>query len=315
MKRHIQEPGIRKWSGNDLLDLQGEPLKILDGFFSQWGDCVICGCKAEGMTIGSGLASIGGYVLPVSASEVRVWPVYLVAAEEHIQREYADDVVRDVVVRRYAEMVYTRPADDTPYIIIEEDGGTGFFEGLQAAWLTAMRNTLSSYGSRIRELQETDAVIADAIDTLIAANLEEDARLSVLEAWIPTELDHVPGAEDDGYGVGMEVWVAGEDGERTFYKCHDNTEGAAVWKIVGVGAGSCKCQPLTADDILAVIEGRPIDDDDEDDGGSYGSCDCGPLTIEDILAVIGGLSVRELADSSGAQLLTSDGMILKTKNQ
>lgn len=44
MKRHVQEPGVRKWSGNDLLELQGEGLTIADGFFSQYGNCVICGC-------------------------------------------------------------------------------------------------------------------------------------------------------------------------------------------------------------------------------------------------------------------------------
>ena len=37
MKRHVQFPGIRKWSGDDLMELQGEGLSIADRFFSQYG--------------------------------------------------------------------------------------------------------------------------------------------------------------------------------------------------------------------------------------------------------------------------------------
>lgn len=33
MKRHVQFPGIRKWSGDDLMELQGEGLSIADRFF------------------------------------------------------------------------------------------------------------------------------------------------------------------------------------------------------------------------------------------------------------------------------------------
>lgn len=27
MKRHIQQPGVRQWAGEDLIELQAEPLK------------------------------------------------------------------------------------------------------------------------------------------------------------------------------------------------------------------------------------------------------------------------------------------------
>ena len=79
----------------------------MDEFFSQWGDCVICGCEVTEQAIGAGLVSIGGYTLPLAASEITVFPAYLVADAEHIQREYADGVVRGIALRRFAKIVYS----------------------------------------------------------------------------------------------------------------------------------------------------------------------------------------------------------------
>ena len=136
MKRHVQEPGVRKWSGNDLLELQGEGLAVADGFFSQYGNCVICGCQVKENSIAAGLVSIGGMVLPLQAVEtVEVFPVYLVKAEEHIQREYADDVVRDIAVKYFAKVVQVKP-EDGDCVEIQEAGAATFFDKVNAVWLT-----------------------------------------------------------------------------------------------------------------------------------------------------------------------------------
>ena len=136
MKRHVQEPGVRKWSGNDLLELQGEGLAVADGFFSQYGNCVICGCQVKENSIAAGLVSIGGMVLPLQAVEtVEVFPAYLVKAEEHIQREYADDVVRDIAVKYFAKVVQVKP-EDGDCIEIQEAGAATFFDKVNAVWLT-----------------------------------------------------------------------------------------------------------------------------------------------------------------------------------
>lgn len=133
MKRQVQLPGVKKWSGGDLLDLQNEPLKVVDEFFSQWGDCVICGCEVTEQAIGAGLVSIGGYTLPLAASEITVFPAYLVADTEHIQREYADGVVRDIALRRFAKIVYSEPAAGTAFIEVTANGAPGFFDGIKRA--------------------------------------------------------------------------------------------------------------------------------------------------------------------------------------
>lgn len=318
MKRHVQEPGIRKWSGNDLLDLQGEPLKILDAFFSQWGDCVICGCETTKDTLAAGLVSIDGLTLPVLPTEVKVWPIYLIAAEEHVQREYADDVVRDIAVNRYADVVYTKPDTGVAFIEIAEEGPKGFFEGMRALWLTGIKNALALYKEQITNLKTADTNMSNAISDLTKSDVAKGKRILALESWLPKELDHIPNAGDDTYGIGQEVWVENGDGSRTFYKCHDNTEGAAVWKESGTGSGgsgtdssgtTCNCDSLSKEDILAILEGRDIEDGDND-----GDCDCEPLSYDDIMEVLGTLSPKVLAGSDGMTIISADGNILKTKN-
>ena len=37
MKRHFQTVGVRNWAGDDLVELQSEPLAALDAFFSECG--------------------------------------------------------------------------------------------------------------------------------------------------------------------------------------------------------------------------------------------------------------------------------------
>ena len=265
MKRHVQEPGVRKWSGNDLLDLQSEPLRVIDEFFAQWGDCVICGCAVSEDSIGAGLVSIGGLTLPLAAAEVTTWPIYLVADAEHIQREYADDVVRDIALRRFARVVYSEPAEGTAFIRITDGGAIGFFDGMRASWLTDLTEriaalqgtdrthngqisllqeqvalisqTTTQHGNAIDTLESACTILARAIDGLDSANAQEESRISVLENMAPCEIDHVPGTADDSYAIGQEVWFVNADGTKTFYKCHSNAAGAAVWHESGEGSG------------------------------------------------------------------------------
>lgn len=265
MKRQVQETGVRKWSGNDLLDLQNEPLRVLDDYFGQWGDCVICGCDVSGNTIGAGLVSIGGLTLPLAETEVATWPAYLVADVEHVQREYADDVVRDIALRCFAKAVYTEPEEGTAFVEVTSDGAVHFSDRMKASWLTELKNCVATlqgtdrthtqqiadlvqqalaltqatgqHGSQISALQLADTVLAQSIDNLAAENRAEESRIGALENRAPREIDHVPGVADDGYAIGQEVWLENPDGTKTFYKCHSNAPGAAVWRESGEGSG------------------------------------------------------------------------------
>ena len=229
MKRHVQYPGIRKWSGDDLIELQSEGLLVTDKFFSQYGNCVITGCEVSENGISSGLVSIGGMIMPFEAvTGIEVFPVYLVKDEKHVQREYADDVVRDIVVEYYAKKVQEKPAGE--YIEVAADGVPRFFDSLQTTWLTEILN-------KLKELAKTDDDIWKAIKVLQEFDVKAGDRLTKLEKKMVSFLDHKPTVTDDGYDIGVEVWTTAENGAKTFWKCHDNTKGAAVWKPSGEGGG------------------------------------------------------------------------------
>lgn len=221
MKRHVQYQGIRKWSGDDLLELQSEPLRVLDNFFAQWGNCVICGCVPSDNAISAGLVSIGGLTLPLAASAVASWPIYLVAAETHIQRDYADDVVRDIAVSRYAKIQTSQPSGSVSFLTIERNGNHGFLENMHAAWLTTLlQNVVTLQGDSSRHNGQ--------ISTLQEADTAKGRRITALEDVRTVEIDHVPTQYDDNYAIGQEVWHLGANG-KTFYRCYDNSPGFAVW--------------------------------------------------------------------------------------
>jgi len=44
MKEYVQKPGVRPWHGDELVNLQGEPLAVTQTFFSKYGAFVMSGC-------------------------------------------------------------------------------------------------------------------------------------------------------------------------------------------------------------------------------------------------------------------------------
>lgn len=122
MKRHTQLPGIRKWSGDDLIELQSETLAVLDQFFGHYGDMVITGCVVNkaAKTISSGLVALTGKdhegkdtfkVCPFAgATGVEVFPVYLALKYTEITRDYEDAAVKPIARHYEAEMLKVLPA-------------------------------------------------------------------------------------------------------------------------------------------------------------------------------------------------------------
>lgn len=255
MKRHVQYPGVRKWSGDDLLELQGEGLSIADSFFSQYGNCVICGCSVFDGNISAGLVTIGGIVMSFEAvTGVEVFPVYLVKDEKHIQREYADDVVRDIAIEYYAKMVQQKP-NGGQFVEISKDSTTTFFDGISPKWRLDIM-------ARLKELANTDKLIQKAIPTKLS-QLENDnntvrdasyvhtdnnytsaekARLARFN-FVPT-LDHEPGDNDLTFTdkEGLHSFLVGDMArvldtkteEYVFWQLYDITSNRkALWKKVG----------------------------------------------------------------------------------
>lgn len=112
MKRHVQSPGIRKWSGNDLLDLQDQTLSVLDAFYSQFGNGVISGCKIDGLNISPGWVVVNGMILKFEGATVETLPVYLIRHEESLEREYADNNVKPIAII-YTAVISYQPSENS----------------------------------------------------------------------------------------------------------------------------------------------------------------------------------------------------------
>lgn len=87
MKIQIQKSDARPWFGKDFTNIQDEIFYVIEGFFSQYGNCVIQGCNISGSTIGGGIVGLNGFDINGDSvyklakfnglSNVLSWPIYL----------------------------------------------------------------------------------------------------------------------------------------------------------------------------------------------------------------------------------------------
>ena len=54
MKEHVQDYGVRKWAGDDLIELQSEPLSALQALVAPYASCILQGCELETVPDGNG---------------------------------------------------------------------------------------------------------------------------------------------------------------------------------------------------------------------------------------------------------------------
>lgn len=265
MKRHVQEPGVRKWSGDDLLELQGEPLAVLDQFFGQYGDMVIKGCEIdqEAGTVSAGLVAISGKdaegkdaykVCPFrGATGVKVFPCYLALKYTEFTRDYDDTVVRPIAYQYEAELLTVKPTD-RPYLDLSVGGRVQFLDVIQDALHRFVSDDDRKKWDAKATAGHTHAIATEKIAGFMgvldrkktdklgaiedyAAGDTVAGKVGVLEKKMPGLIDHDPGPTDYNYYVGSEVWTVREDGSKRFWRCHDNTKDAAIWKPSGEGGG------------------------------------------------------------------------------
>lgn len=147
MRRHVQGIGIRYWSGQDLLDLQHESLRIHDDFFGALPMHVVSGCEVTTVAgsrynIAAGLVMLRGKdqdgndvrrVVPFAGRENTILPVYLKLAFTMVDRGYKSGGVKPIYYDFHAVAVTVKPGADTPYLEITKNGGTSFPDALQDA--------------------------------------------------------------------------------------------------------------------------------------------------------------------------------------
>lgn len=146
MKRHTQQPGIRQWAGEDLLELQSEPLKALDGFFEEYGPCVIKGCHLTDngdstYNLSPGLVALAGTdaagnatfkVVPFAGIDALPLPVYLTLTHSVVERPYINGQVKPIAYDYRAGVSAIRP-DSGEYLELSVDSIPRFVDVIQNA--------------------------------------------------------------------------------------------------------------------------------------------------------------------------------------
>lgn len=143
MKEQVQKTGVRKWAGQDLVDLQREPLAAITALFEEYVSCIIKGCdviqKGTTYTITPGMVALSGVdqngqttfkVAPFAGVDGVTLPVYLTLTYSIVERPYADLKVKPIAYDFRATATGVRPTD-RPYIEIGTAGGTRFVDAIQ----------------------------------------------------------------------------------------------------------------------------------------------------------------------------------------
>ena len=135
MKRHVQYTGVRRWAGDDLVELQSEVFKVLDTFFALYGNIIISGCEVVGDVIKPGIVGLRGLdsennevfkVVPFAGrNQGDTFPVYLKLDYETVQREYGDGQIKPVAYNYFATLSNTVPENEN-YITLNRTGNKRF---------------------------------------------------------------------------------------------------------------------------------------------------------------------------------------------
>ncbi|MCG8701145.1 MAG: hypothetical protein MI922_24035 [Bacteroidales bacterium] len=137
MKRQVQLDGIRRWYGDDFIDLQNELYTALESMYEPMGNMIIKGCelvdKSDNLfNISAGI--VGLYykdgdtynykicrIYPMETDFSLDTPQYIVLDSRDIDRIYGDNETRAVVNEIYATITDTAPTDNKLYITLSAD--------------------------------------------------------------------------------------------------------------------------------------------------------------------------------------------------
>lgn len=186
MRRHIQDIGVRKFFGEDLIELQGEGFKILDAFFGQYGNAILEGVEITATEGGlfnlskgivglsvidpkTGLGTIK--IMPFAGATDIVLPAYLTAVVEPITRVYGDNKVKPIAYNYKAEVRGVAP--ETPYIEVAETETVRFVDIILAF---ANNYTDASKDDTLNNVEIKDAAVLRS-----AKEHTKETELSVLD--------------------------------------------------------------------------------------------------------------------------------------
>lgn len=138
MKEHFQDYGARKWAGDDLIELQSEPLAALQALVSPYAPCIVSGCETRaddggGYTVSAGLVALPGKdvkgndcVKIVRTDSIAMADnnqvCYLTLQHQTLTRTYGDGTSKAIAYNYVAQQTTIKP-EDAPYLEIAANGG------------------------------------------------------------------------------------------------------------------------------------------------------------------------------------------------
>lgn len=136
MKKQVQQPGVRKWFGDDFISMQNELFSVLEGFFGNYGQqFILSGCIVNGNDISAGIVGLidgtGFHLCSFSGVQGTAWPVYLYPSKITENRAYLDNQVKPVSENWTVAASGNNPGG---YFQLKQDGTSArFFDAIQTA--------------------------------------------------------------------------------------------------------------------------------------------------------------------------------------
>lgn len=129
MKRQVQSPGVRKWFGDDWLNIQNELLAVLEGFFGSYNQqFILSGCEVNGNDISAGIVGLidgdGFHLCRFAGTQGVVWPLFFYPEKVTENRQYLDLQVKPVTE---TWQVATNDENAGGYFEIKQDGTSARF--------------------------------------------------------------------------------------------------------------------------------------------------------------------------------------------
>ncbi len=166
MKRQVQQTGIRKWYGDDFLDIQNESLTAIEAHYAPYGSCIIKGCEVSGTSIAPGIVFIDGKIQRFLGATGLTFPCYLKTSLRKETREYKTGGSKDIAEIYEAVISTTVPTGD--YITITSQGGRTFRQAFQDANNRMVSDSKISEwnGSKTSAINTVRGTVTSAYDTL-----------------------------------------------------------------------------------------------------------------------------------------------------
>jgi hypothetical protein len=131
MKTQVQEAGIRKWFGSDLISLQDEITRAIQfGVLGSKGsNLILSGCIRSGAgpyTYSAGICLINDQLCDFAGYAGAAATIYLQLSENNTTRPYLNGTVGDVSLDFSAYVSTVAPPVGTPHVRIDSDPSFSF---------------------------------------------------------------------------------------------------------------------------------------------------------------------------------------------